>query len=170
MGIQLNAQIEQNSQYVKDIGLLVKFLVRRVFSPLKRFQPIYMLTSQYWEERKVAARVYDFTRKVINDRKTLRRANAGYADRSNGFCKNYEKTSSLLDIILDAEHNGAPLTEDDIVFETQNFLFAVIFKISPINKGMYSFKLNLVNFRVTKRQLIPSQWASILYLNIQMYK
>lgn len=125
MGVQLNAQVKKNLQYVEDAHAMTRIIVNRFFSPLKRFYPTYVLTRQYWEERKVAARILSFTKKVIEDRRNLRRRFEVNDRRVNGSTK----MSSFIDILLDAERDGNILTNEDIWYETQTFLFAVIITI-----------------------------------------
>lgn len=119
MGIKLNAQAKENLQYLNDTKVMTRIMVNRFFSPLKRLDPIYKLTKEYREERQITARILSFTKKVIEDRRKLRKVAF-----SNDINRD-KKMLSLISILLEAERDGKPLTDEDIMYETQTFLLAV---------------------------------------------
>lgn len=127
MGIKLNVQAKENphSQFVKDNHAMTRIILNRLVMPLKRFNLTYVLTGEYWEGGKVSARLHSFTKKVIEDRRMLRRTSTTKDDFTNGVNRS-RKRSSLIDILLDAERDGQSITNEDIMYEIQTFLFAVI--------------------------------------------
>lgn len=124
MGIKLNAQQNKNSQYIEDIDEIGAIILRRLFSPIKRLPFTYRFTKDYQKELEVVARIRDFTRKVIDDRKRTK------ASRTSNNTDEKNKEYSLLDMLLEAESDGRILTNEELIDEVQTFLFGVT--LSPI--------------------------------------
>lgn len=107
-------------QYVQDTHESSKFILKRLFSPFKKFTFTYMFTRDYWKERKVLARIHNFTKLVVDRRKLLRTESI-----PNGTFRTKGKKACLLDVLLDSQDGEESLTDKQIIYETQSFLFAV---------------------------------------------
>ncbi|KAI4465969.1 cytochrome p450 family 4 [Holotrichia oblita] len=121
MGIKLDAQRNKNSQYIEDIDEIGAIILRRLFSPIKRIPFTYKFTKDYQNELEVVARIRDFTRKVIDDRKKMKASTTINDSINNTDVKN--KEYSLLDMLLEAEKDGRILTNEELIDEVQTFLF-----------------------------------------------
>ncbi|KRT79160.1 cytochrome P450, partial [Oryctes borbonicus] len=122
MDITLNAQEGGNSQYVKDIHEATEIIIRRLFSPIKRFPLTYRLTKDYKTEQQIAERCWRLTQKVIDDRRKAKASSGTNVMAVDDNDKN--KNVSLLSILLEAEIDGRPMTDEEIMTETSTFLFA----------------------------------------------
>ncbi|GJQ77316.1 hypothetical protein Trydic_g20296, partial [Trypoxylus dichotomus] len=126
MGIKLNVQGNKNMQYTTDIHEMSAIVIRRLFSPFKRHPWLYRLTKDYKSETKIIGRIRGLTQRVIDDRKRIK-ANMEINNTNGELANNTiekSKRKSLLDILLEAEIDGRPLTNTELIDETQSFLFA----------------------------------------------
>ncbi|GJQ82473.1 hypothetical protein Trydic_g14464 [Trypoxylus dichotomus] len=99
MGIRLNVQGDENSQYMKDIHEMCSIIIR---------------------QKEVVGRIRRLTQDVIDNRRKEKTASSSPISDSNKKNKN----ASLLDVLLDAEIDGRRLTDRELLDETQSFLFA----------------------------------------------
>lgn len=79
-----------------------------------------MFTRDYWKERKVIQRIHNFTKLVVDNRKLLRTESI-----SDGTLTVKRRILSVLDVLLNTADGDRPMTDNQIIFETQGFLFAV---------------------------------------------
>ncbi|GJQ82470.1 hypothetical protein Trydic_g14461 [Trypoxylus dichotomus] len=121
MGTSVNAQRHSNSVYVKSVQIMNEIIRTRLFSPLKRFDFVYYLSSEYRTEKKALATIHGYTTSVIDKRKKELELNANLiADCDNGSGK---KRLAFLDLLLQCELDGKPLTNEEIREEVDTFMF-----------------------------------------------
>ncbi|GJQ65926.1 hypothetical protein Trydic_g2707 [Trypoxylus dichotomus] len=118
MGITLNTQKGHHAQYFKDIHKATEIVVRRLFSVLQRFPLTYKLTRDYKTDQEVHKRSREMPQKIIDERRRMKSSSGANGTSSD------DKIVSLLDILLEAEIDGRPLTDVEIMDEIQTFLFA----------------------------------------------
>jgi len=112
MGVSVEAQLNPENQYLKDVSRINKILFLRgakpwLWNPLMNF-----VIGAGWEERKLVNKLHDFTNTVIRERK----ANFVNAKRDKSI-----KLSFLDTLLSVADEHG--LTEEDIREEVDTFMF-----------------------------------------------
>ncbi|KAK4880256.1 hypothetical protein RN001_008402 [Aquatica leii] len=114
MDTSVNAQEELNSEYVNNVDEVIKIVLNRFFSIIKRWHFVYRLSQDYQDEKKYIKRLHRFTNSVIeNRRKEL------YSRE-----KMTNKKLNLLDILLTSTVNEKYLTNEEIRGEVDTFMFA----------------------------------------------
>lgn len=119
MGVSINSQNNEDSEYFQCIKSQCDIFVRRLLSSMKRFSFTYIFTSDYWKERKNIKTLHDLTYKVIAQRKAKRLEEK---DRIKNQTNNGKK--AFLDMLLDYSENDKCLTEKEIRQEIDTFMFA----------------------------------------------
>lgn len=134
MGIKVNALINKDSEYIKSIKTISDIVIKRVISPTKQNDFLYMFTLDSFKENKSLKIVHKFTKKVIRNRreelKNLNNVNFAKSNKeninkdsttSNDF--GIKKRSPFLDTLIQSSINGVPLSDDDIREEVDTFMF-----------------------------------------------
>nr|CAI5850381.1 unnamed protein product [Callosobruchus analis] len=117
MGVPVNAQEEEDSEYVKNVKLVSRLLSQRTTTFYERPNWLYWLTPNYYRAKWAVEKIHDFTYSVINSRiQTLQ--NSG-DDQNN----NEEKAVPFLDMLLKSTVDGKPLSIEDIREEVDTFMF-----------------------------------------------
>ncbi|KRT79164.1 cytochrome P450 [Oryctes borbonicus] len=120
MGTSVNAQRHSNSVYVKSVQIMNEIIRTRLFSPLKRFDFVYYLSPEYRMEKKALATIHGYTMSVIKKRKRELELNGNLIQDCNGENK---KRLAFLDLLLQCELDGKPLTNEEIREEVDTFMF-----------------------------------------------
>ncbi|KRT79167.1 cytochrome P450, partial [Oryctes borbonicus] len=136
MGIKLDAQNNKDLDYISDSEEISSITLRRIFNPFKQFFITYVWTRDFWNERVTAARIRKFTMEVINRRRRMRSKNI---DKDIRGC--------LLDTLLDAEYDGKPLTDKQIMDEVQTFVAMI--QPPPALVSVFIAYHNMVMHRIT---------------------
>ncbi|GJQ82475.1 hypothetical protein Trydic_g14466 [Trypoxylus dichotomus] len=123
MGVALNSQQGEHTQYIEDVDEIAKIVIRRLFSIVKRFPLTYRLTKDYKRDQEVIRRSRELPQKIIEERRTIQ-SSSGANGIPNGDDSREDKDLSLLDTLLEIKIDGRPLTDAEILSETQTFLFA----------------------------------------------
>ncbi|GJQ65575.1 hypothetical protein Trydic_g23113 [Trypoxylus dichotomus] len=118
MGVTLNTQQSEHAQYIKDVHGATAIVVRRLFSVLQRLPLICRLTKDYKSDQEVLQRSRQLPQKIIREKKRIKSSGVANGTSSD------DKIVSLLDVLLEAKIDGRPLTDVEILAETQTFLFA----------------------------------------------
>lgn len=123
MGVQINAQVESNSDYVKAVKTMCCLCHEQAFSAWKRFPFLYKLFASDYKEREQALNIlHGQTRKVIDMRKKAIKA-SGVAALENSDETGIKNRLAFLDLLLIAQAKGVPLTDDNIQEEVDTFMF-----------------------------------------------
>lgn len=123
MGIQVNAQINKDSEYVHCVKEMGDIILRRYLSPIKQIHFFYRFTLDSFKEKRAVRILHDFTTKVIrNRREQLKNVNDEIAE-GNDF--GIKKRSPFLDTLIKGTINGKPLSDTDVREEVDTFMFEV---------------------------------------------
>lgn len=126
MGVELHAQINSDSEYVKAVKDVSGIITTRHYNFLLRENWIFRLSPLYWKQRKFLKVLHGFTDNVILARredllKAKENSTKSVTDDDNDVgCK---KKMALLDVLLQSTINGLPLTNMDIREEVDTFMF-----------------------------------------------
>ncbi|XP_073830216.1 cytochrome P450 4d1 isoform X1 [Musca autumnalis] len=123
MGVSVNAQTNVDSEYVRAVKTIAMVLHKRMFDILCRFDLTYRFTRYAREEKKALAVLHGFTEKVIIQRREeLLKAQNQKGDEHLDDTGS-KKKMAFLDILLQSEVDGKPLTNLDIREEVDTFMF-----------------------------------------------
>lgn len=121
MGIKIKAQLEENSEYVKSVNEMTRIILDRVISPLKNNDYLFCLSRDYWKEKRALKILHNTTNLVIKKRREELTKSNNHRKENNTF-SNKEKLA-FLDLLLQGEIDGKPLTDSDIREEVDTFMF-----------------------------------------------
>lgn len=126
MGTSVNAQQHSNSDYVKSVQTMNEIIMTRFFSPYKRFNFIYYFASEYRREKRALKTIHGHTESVIESRRReltrKRNCTTAHNQETNGTVKG---RLAFLDLLLQCEIDGRPLTNEEIRQEVDTFMFEV---------------------------------------------
>ncbi|XP_004518434.1 cytochrome P450 4d1 [Ceratitis capitata] len=139
MGVSVHAQTNANSEYVQAVKTISTVTHKRMFDIIYRFNLTYQFTSLARDEKRALAVLHGFTERIILQRREeLLRAQANTLtaaakDRkqTNGQVIVTDKDADVglkrkqafLDILLQSEIDGKPLSNLDIREEVDTFMF-----------------------------------------------
>lgn len=100
---------------------MTEIIYERSFDPIRRIEFIYKFTEMYRHEKETLKILHGFTDGVIKARRDelISQAGAGETTESNGV----KTKMALLDLLLQATVDGAPLSNSDIREEVDTFMF-----------------------------------------------
>ncbi|XP_042148234.1 cytochrome P450 4c3-like [Ixodes scapularis] len=128
MGRVINAQSNQDSEYVKAVNKLGELFLERILTPFARVERIYKMTSNGREYHRCLNTLHSFTRRVISERKEDMKDdfNRGILvnDESEDTGRSTKLKKPFLDLLL-IEHfkDNKQITEEDIREEVDTFMF-----------------------------------------------
>ncbi|XP_050337305.1 probable cytochrome P450 4d14 [Bactrocera neohumeralis] len=136
MGVKIHAQLQPDLPYVKAVRTVSAITSARFVSMLQRFDFWLWLTanSTYKQLHSSIALMHDFTGKVIEERRKLLEQNIKNPQATQTKIPEDQqddddedvgrkKHTAFLDMLLLAETNGQPLTNNDIREEVDTFMF-----------------------------------------------
>lgn len=115
MGTKINAQLNENSDYVQSVMRFSRLTYEHSMSPWFWFSPFWYATGKGFTTDKTIKTLTDFTNKVIAER------TKNFLDGREGFELN-TKTLTFLDLLLYMQHENH-LTQEDIREEVDTFMF-----------------------------------------------
>nr|CAI5835880.1 unnamed protein product [Callosobruchus analis] len=118
MGVSINAQEVEDSEYVKNVKLLCKIVAERQNRLRERFDAVYWLFPNYYREKRAVRKIHNFTYSVIDSRKKL-------LDECSPQQENdpeSKKRVAFLDMLLQSTVDGRPLTREEIREEVDTFM------------------------------------------------
>ncbi|XP_055940168.1 cytochrome P450 4c3-like isoform X1 [Argiope bruennichi] len=123
MGLRINAQDNEDSFYVRAMHRVAEGFIGRLLRPWLWSDLIYFRTKRGQEFKANAAKMDEFTRKVIIERKS--ELLARLKNNEDTLNRNPEKKKAFMDLLLDM-HLSDPksFTERDIQEEVDSFMFA----------------------------------------------
>lgn len=121
MGIKIQAQENENSEYVNSVKEMTRILLDRVISPLKNNNYLFYLSRDYWKERKALKVLHSTTDYVIKKRREK-------LAKNNNFVFDFDedgkkKKLAFLDLLLQSKIDGKSLSDRDIREEVDTFMF-----------------------------------------------
>lgn len=115
MGTKINAQDQPGSEYVSAVKEMSMIVFRRAYSIHSQFDWIFPFTGLYREQKKLLRVLHGFSSQMIG----LRRAQL----MNEVVQKKEGKKLCFLDLLLNANGNGASLSDTDIRDEVDTFMF-----------------------------------------------
>lgn len=133
MGISINAQIDNDSDYVRSVKAMCKIIMERSFHVLEMSEMTYPLTKNFYVEKKSLNILHNQTNSVITRRKQELQNKTESINLTDVENKNDNNTDTLfgknkkafLDLLLQATVDGRPLTQEEIREEVDTFMFEV---------------------------------------------
>jgi cytochrome P450 family 4 len=123
MGVEIHAQTNSNSEYVKAVQEITNIITTRHYNFLLRSNLLFKLSPLYQRQRKVLKILHGFTDSVIVSRREElirnKPATTTKVENEDGT----KKKMALLDILLQSTIDGQPLTNTDIREEVDTFMF-----------------------------------------------
>ncbi|KAJ8943363.1 hypothetical protein NQ318_002596 [Aromia moschata] len=121
MGVPINAQKHEDSDYVRNVKQMGRIVMDRAFSATKSNNFLYMLSRDYYLERKLVRELHDVTTAVINTRRKELATKRADGEQHNDLGR--KKNLAFLDILLQSTIDGEPLSSEDIREEVDTFMF-----------------------------------------------
>ncbi|XP_033229180.1 cytochrome P450 4c3-like [Belonocnema kinseyi] len=119
MGYPINAQTNRKNEYVLAVERLQTLMQMRFTNIWIKLDPIFNMTSWGKEQARLINIIHSFVDKVIFERKIE------WSLKVDGnFNEKPRRTQALLDLLLDMNHNGAKLSDEDLREEVNTFMFA----------------------------------------------
>lgn len=123
MGVELNAQTNSDSDYVKAVKEITGIITARHYNFLLRENFFFKLSPLYWRQRKFLKVLFDFTDKVIVARRNELTQSQKIVQSPEDDDFGQKKKMALLDVLLQSSINGQPLSNMDIREEVDTFMF-----------------------------------------------
>nr|CAH7752712.1 unnamed protein product [Callosobruchus chinensis] len=121
MGVEMRAQDFENSEYVHNVKTMCRIIQDRPLSVFKSRDLFYPMFPDYYIERKAVKHLHNVTYSVIDSRMQALKDNFGIREEYDEFGK--MKRMAFLDILLQSEIDGRPLSRDDVREEVDTFMF-----------------------------------------------
>ncbi|XP_037052057.1 cytochrome P450 4d1-like [Bradysia coprophila] len=120
MGIEMNSQRQANSEYVRAVNTICHIIIKRISSILICFDTVFRFTAMYKQQTNALKVLHGFTERVIQERrqKFVAQSSTDTVDK-----KFTQTTKTFLDILLQGEIDGKPLSNLDIREEVDTFMF-----------------------------------------------
>jgi cytochrome P450 family 4 len=120
MGISVNAQKDATSEYVRSVHEICKIAMERLTSPIQMHDFLFLLTKNYSLQKKALQVLHEKADSVILQRYKELQDKPKETVQDDG-----KKKKAFLDLLLEAEVDGRPLSHEEIRQEVATFLFAV---------------------------------------------
>lgn len=158
MGVKIHAQTNSESEYVKAVKDISSIITIRHYNFLLRSNWIFKLSPLYQKQKKTLKILHGFVNNVIVSRRAelvKQKVQAGRKVEDDVGCK---RKLALLDVLLQSEIDGKPLTNMDIREEVNTFMFEGEEKMFSLesHKDFFSYFT-----KVTTRQRVQSPFPYI---------
>lgn len=120
MGVSVNAQDDNDSDYVKSVHEMCRLFIKRTVSVVEKNDFLFKFTKNYAIQCKVLKVLLDKSYSVIDQR----RKEIENKDTKPEDFGEPRKKKLFLDILLTAQKDGKLLTKQEIREEVDTFLFA----------------------------------------------
>ncbi|KAL3271395.1 hypothetical protein HHI36_021877 [Cryptolaemus montrouzieri] len=122
MGTTVNAQENENSEYVTAVSEMGRIVCEKSFSLVMQYSFLYRFTETYRKEKAALKILHDYTHHVIQQRKDEILKTQATPDTTEG--EFFKKTKmNFLDIMLLSKVDGEPLSDEAIREEVDTFMF-----------------------------------------------
>lgn len=121
MGVKINAQLNQDSDYVKAVKEISEIISIRHYNFLMRSDFVFKFTPLYRRQKKVLAKLHGFTENVIKSRRAEYSEIQHHPKSEDEFGR--KRKMALLDLLLRSSIEGKMLTDKDIREEVDTFMF-----------------------------------------------
>ncbi|VEN61605.1 unnamed protein product [Callosobruchus maculatus] len=116
MGIITNCQRDGNTSYCQSIEEMTRIAIRRMLSPLKRFDAFYQFTNDYQKQKEALKEIDAFYENIISNKKRTMSSKSVEEDEDGS-------KQNFLDQLLRHQENGEALSDKDIQEEINTFMF-----------------------------------------------
>nr|XP_046486883.1 cytochrome P450 4C1-like isoform X3 [Neodiprion pinetum] len=124
MGVNINAQTDQDAEYSTALHGITTQAVDRIFRPLLHYDWLYYHTRDGKKFKRTVETAHKFTKQVISEKKLARQNRQRHNADENGMSEK-PKRQAFLDHLLDAcEREKMPLTDEELREQVDTFLFA----------------------------------------------
>lgn len=126
MGVSVEAQKYEHSDYVKNVKLMCRIGLVRTTSIIKSNDILYRFCPEFFWERKAIKELHDVTYSVIDKR--MNKTDGVISDVVKVWDDSdigKKKKLALLDILLASTVEGEPLSREEIREEVDTFMFEV---------------------------------------------
>lgn len=119
---------KDQEEYKSAVYKMGEFIVYRITRPWFFFDPIFAFTKSFWEQKSLAKYLHDFSYGVIADK---RKQLSKFALSNNNMTvqpSSYStrKKLAMLDMLISANLQGAPIDDVGIREEVDTFMFEVM--------------------------------------------
>lgn len=124
MGISINAQLEEHSEYATCVSNMGRIIQTRGFNPFLHYDSIYKHSNLYKEEQKCLQVLHGRTDSVIQMRReNILQEGSKKQKTAETDELGRKKKVPFLDMLLQASIDGRPLTNTEIRDEVSTFMF-----------------------------------------------
>ncbi|XP_057669996.1 cytochrome P450 4c3-like [Diorhabda carinulata] len=116
MGIKVNALIDGDSEYVKNVKKICKLITAKNFSGLPKI--LHMFTLTHYKEMITMKKLHSHTDAVIKNRRIQLNEHGNQLETSTT-----KKKCTFLDLLINSTIDGQPLNDQDIREEVDTFMF-----------------------------------------------
>lgn len=134
MGVSVEAQKYEHSDYVKNVKLMCRIGLVRTTSIIKSNDILYRFCPEYFWEKKAIRELHNVTYSVIDKR--MNKSDGAISDVIKVWDDSdvgKKKKLALLDILLASTVEGEPLSREDIREEVDTFMFEVRTLLENLN-------------------------------------
>lgn len=123
MGVSINAQKHEKSDYVSSVKEMSRIIAERFLSPFKRVGLFFSFSSDNYRQTQALKVLHSFTYSVIDSKLEKLKASSRNLTKEDDF--GVKKKMAFLDILLQAKENDQPLSRESIREEVDTFMFEV---------------------------------------------
>lgn len=124
MGVNINAQKQPSSEYVRSVKEMCRIMMVRSMSIFKRNNFIYRFTRDYYKELNAIKCLHNFSTSVIQRKKEELKhvTKSSVKVSTNEF--GVKKKKAFLDLLLEfSQKEDDPLTDEELREEVDTFVF-----------------------------------------------
>lgn len=125
MGTTINAQDNEESEYVTSVKEMGRIIMERAFAPQKNNEFLFRFTKDYQLQKQALKVLHDYTNNVINKRREELLKDQNSKINENVIDMGIKKKMAFLDLLLQATVDNRPLTNEEIREEVDTFMFEV---------------------------------------------
>ncbi|KAJ4450387.1 hypothetical protein ANN_01808, partial [Periplaneta americana] len=124
MGVTLNAQRGENTEYVKAVRSMGNIFIQRIAKPWIHPDFIFSLTSRGKEQKRCLSILHGLSKSVVKARKEqMQKSKFQTSEESAEDQCGIKRRLALLDLMLEASDDGIKLTDEEIREEVDTFMF-----------------------------------------------
>lgn len=120
MGVPINAQLNDNSNYINTVKRMCKIIADNSISPL--YRELYPFTINFFRERLAVKELHAHTNKIIDTK--LKECTVKNKKSTENEC-GIKRRLAFLDLLIEAEIDGVALSKEEIREEVDTFMFEV---------------------------------------------